>query len=67
MRPRFQALDQRRALTAEPRDLTMLRGWSLYHLGSRDKAQQVFATLDQQLSTPESRRGLSAATAAPGR
>jgi hypothetical protein len=63
----LQALDQRRALTAEPRDLAMLRGWSLYHLGSRDKAQQVFATLDQQLSTPESRRGLSAATATPGR
>jgi len=63
----LRALDQRRALTAEPRDLAMLRGWSLYHLGQSDKAREVFAMLDQQLSTPESRRGLSAATATPGR
>lgn len=54
------ALDRRAAFTAETRKLGMLRGWSLYHLGYVKNARQVFAMLDQQLSTAESRRGLGA-------
>lgn len=54
------ALDQRARLTGEGRDLALMRGWAHFHSGRKGIARQVFATLDGQLSTQETRRGLSA-------
>lgn len=53
-------LDRRRAHAEEPRDLMTMRAWSLYHLGRRADAFEVFTLLDRQLSTRESRAGLAA-------
>ena len=58
-RATLESSNQRRMYTQEPRDLSVLRAWSLYHLGYREEAQQVFATLDQQLSTKDTRAGLA--------
>jgi len=55
------ALNKRRRLTAETRDLTMMRAWAHYHAGQHGAAGEIFAVLDQQLSTSETKRGLSAA------
>jgi tetratricopeptide (TPR) repeat protein len=55
-------LDRRAAFAAEPRRLGVLRGWSLYHLSRLADAKRQFTTLDQQLSTRESRSGLGAVT-----
>jgi tetratricopeptide (TPR) repeat protein len=63
----LDALEQRRTLAVEPRRLAMLHGWSLYHLGHRDEARQVFITQDEALSTAESRLGISLASAPLGR
>lgn len=62
----LQALDRRRAFAAEPRDLMILRAWSLYHTDHREEAQRLFGMLDQQLSTPDTRSGLGA-TSGSGR
>lgn len=51
-------LNQRKRLTREPRNLAMLRGWSLYHLGDGPAAHRVFKDLDTQLSTKASRQGV---------
>ena len=56
----LSALDQRRSFSPETRDLTMMRAWSYYHLGRRDEAQRLFAALDRQTSTKETRQGLGA-------
>lgn len=56
----IETLDRRRRHTTEPRDLGGLRGWSLHHLGRIDEARDVFARLDAQLSTHDSRTGLAA-------
>ncbi len=53
------ALDERRKMKTEPRDLGFLRGWSLYHLGDLRSARGVFASLDAHFSTKASRRALS--------
>ena len=58
-------LDLRRGHTAEPRDLMTMRGWALYHLGRKAEAHEVFATLDAQLSTRETRMGLAATALGP--
>jgi len=54
----LSALDKRRAITREPRDLMLLRGWALYYTGHPQKAAAIFSTLDQQLSTRETRSAL---------
>ncbi|MBV1702858.1 MAG: hypothetical protein KGQ46_13665 [Hyphomicrobiales bacterium] len=51
-------LDQRRALTPETRDLSIIRGWSYFNLVRLDEAKRLFEALDHQMSTPESQRGL---------
>lgn len=56
----LSVLDKRRLFTPEPRDLTVLRGWSTYHLDDRERARTIFSTLDRQLSTSETRAGLAA-------
>ncbi|MEO0496816.1 MAG: hypothetical protein AAF141_05520 [Pseudomonadota bacterium] len=53
------ALNLRRQITQEPRDLSMLRGWSHYHLGRKAQARTIFASLNQHLSTRETRRALA--------
>ena len=55
----LETLNQRRQFTPEPRDLSVLRAWSLYHLGFQEEARQIFALLDQQLSTKDTRSGLA--------
>lgn len=63
----LSALDQRRALAPESRDLTLMRAWSQYHLGNMEEAQRLFTVLDQQTSTKETRQGLGAILSrAPG-
>lgn len=52
------ALDRRRLLVPEPRDLMLLRGWALIHTGQKTAARQVFTLLDRQLSSRETRAGL---------
>jgi cellulose synthase operon protein C len=54
------ALDQRAAFAPEQRDLMLLRGWSLYSLGHYDAAGRVFAAVDRQLSSEDSRKALFA-------
>ena len=53
-------LDQRAALTPESRDLSMLRGWTLYQLGRIDAAESIFTALDRSLSTPDSQQAMAA-------
>ncbi|MEM1316659.1 MAG: hypothetical protein AAGF29_00130 [Pseudomonadota bacterium] len=53
-------LNRRGALTSEPRDLTLMRGWAHYHGGNAANAKAVFARLDAQMSSRASRKGLSA-------
>ena len=55
----LDTLDRRRRHVAEPRDLMTMRGWALYHLGERTEANEIFARLDAQLSTRETRMGLA--------
>lgn len=55
----IDVLDRRRAHTPEPRDLMTMRAWSLYHLGRRTDAFEIFTLLDRQLSTSDSRAGLA--------
>ncbi|NBN79449.1 hypothetical protein GWI72_14325 [Microvirga tunisiensis] len=52
------ALDRRRLLVPEPRDLMLLRGWALIHTGQKTAAREVFTLLDRQLSSKETRAGL---------
>jgi cellulose synthase operon protein C len=61
-RATLDILNRRRMFTPEPRDLSMLRGWSLFHLARKDEAKTVFGTLDQQLSTRDSQAGFAAAS-----
>jgi hypothetical protein len=63
----LDALDRRRAHADEPRDLTAMRAWSLYHLGRNPEAFELFTLLDRQLSTQESRAGLAATGPRPFR
>jgi cellulose synthase operon protein C len=54
------ALDERRKRVTETRDLMMMRGWALYHLGYRREANALMKAIDRQLSTADSRRGVAA-------
>ena len=54
------SLDQRMAHAPETRDLSMMRGWSLYHLDRLPEAERLFTALDRQTSTKDSRQGLGA-------
>ncbi|MBL8574679.1 MAG: hypothetical protein JNM13_13455 [Hyphomicrobiaceae bacterium] len=56
-------LDQRRRLAEEPRDLMTMRAWAYYHLGQHAAARELFAFLDQQMSTRETRSGLASVQA----
>jgi hypothetical protein len=53
------ALDQRAAFAAEPARLSLLRGWSLWHLGRKAEARDLFRDLDRAYSTRETRRALA--------
>lgn len=50
---------RRATFASEPRDLTMLRGWSLYHMGDYRAAHGAFAAADGQLSEHDSRNALA--------
>lgn len=52
------ALDRRRDLVGETRDLTILRAWSLHNMGRSRDAYALFAALDGDLSTRETRKGM---------
>ncbi len=54
------ALDERKKRTPEPRDIMMMRAWSLYHIGFKREANALMIAIDRQLSTADSRRGVSA-------
>ena len=54
------ALNKRRELATETRDLTFMRAWAHYNSGQKNAAREIFAVLDRQLSTRETRRGLAA-------
>lgn len=58
------ALAERADLAPPRRDLEILKGWSLYHLGRIEKAYSVFDQLDRLYSTEESRSGRSVTKAA---
>lgn len=53
-------LRQRAPHATETRDLTLMRGWSMFQLGKLDEAERIFRALDAQTSTKESRSGLAA-------
>ncbi len=55
----LEVLRRRSAFAAEPRDLTLLRGWSLYHQGDYGAARRAFAEADGQLSDHDSRNALA--------
>ncbi len=52
-------LDQRAAYAPETRDLMMLRGYALYHIGDYDAARAVFTMVNRQTADPASQRALA--------
>ena len=58
------ALDRRQRHQTETRDLSLMRAWSRFHLGHAQRANTLFASLDHQLSTRETRSGLRASQSA---
>ncbi len=54
------ALDERKKRANEGRDIMMMRAWSLYHIGFKREANALMKAIDRQLSTADSRRGVSA-------
>ncbi len=54
----LRLLEVRAKYARSRRDLLILRAWSLYHLGYPDEAHTLFAVLDEQLTTPETREGI---------
>lgn len=48
----LSALDARARLVREPRDLTQMRAWALYHLGHTDQAKAVFRDLNMVVRDP---------------
>ncbi|MBO0662140.1 hypothetical protein LQ948_04835 [Jiella sp. MQZ9-1] len=52
-------LTRRARFSPESRRLTMIRGWSLWHLGRPSAAERVFTDADRSLSTSETRRALA--------
>jgi len=57
----LRLLDARKELEPEPRNLGIVRGWALYNLMRYDEAYVQFKSIDDRLSTEESREGLSTA------
>lgn len=55
----LRLLDARKELTPEPRNLGILRGWALYNLMRFDEAYAQFKSIDDRLSTEESREGVN--------
>ncbi len=55
----LELLRRRSSFAPEPRDLTMMRGWSLYHLGDYPAARGAFTEADTLLSDSDSRGGLA--------
>ncbi len=53
-------LEQRRQRRAEPRGLSVIRGWALYHKGDWESAKQVFSSLDGGSPSAEKQEGLRA-------
>lgn len=51
-------LDQRRSKHAEPRGLSVIRGWALYQKGDWNGARQVFSQLDGGAYSDERAEGL---------
>ena len=51
-------LDQRRAKGAEPRGLSVIRGWAMFQKGDWDGAKQVFTNLDRGAYSREREEGL---------
>ena len=51
-------MDQRRQKRAEPRGLSVVRGWALYHKGDWEGAKQVFSSLDRGQYSREQQEGL---------
>lgn len=54
----LELLDQRQRYKAETQDITMLRGWTLYHLGRLREAYNLFREQDQIRSTRKTRHGV---------
>lgn len=54
----LDALNARLKLTPEPADLSMLRGWSHYHLGRVGEARAIFSRLSQAMGNPAARQAL---------
>ena len=54
----LQALDARARLVAEPRDLTQMRAWALYHLGQSERAKTVFRELNMVIRDAGSRAAM---------
>ncbi|WP_230533048.1 hypothetical protein [Microvirga roseola] len=57
-REALATLEQRAAIAREDHGLSVLRGWSLYHLSQYDKARTLFAELDKKRSTRDTQYGL---------
>ncbi|WP_042704741.1 hypothetical protein [Azospirillum sp. B506] len=57
----LRLLDARKELEPEPRNLGILRGWALYNLMRYDEAYAQFKSIDDRLSTEDSREGLTTA------
>lgn len=57
----LRLLNARRELEPEPRNLGILRGWALYNLMRYDEAYAQFKSIDDRLSTEESREGVTTA------
>jgi tetratricopeptide (TPR) repeat protein len=51
-------LDKRAAIAREDQGLSVLRGWSLYHLNQYDKAKTLFVELDKKQSTRDTQYGV---------
>jgi hypothetical protein len=51
-------LEQRRQTRAEPRGLSVVRGWAMYHRGDWEGARQVFSGLDKGSYSQERMEGL---------
>ena len=54
----YAMLEQRRGARLEPRGLSVVRGWVLFHRGQWEEAKHVFANLDHGEYSPERREGL---------
>lgn len=58
----LDALNARLKITPEPADLSMLRGWSHYHLGHTAEARAIFSRLGQYIGSPAAREAIALTT-----